>query len=326
MRFPTPFTILLLTLATLRADPVRVNVIAAKAQGEVITMSEFNIKLGPIQSVLMSRFPRKGPAYKAQLKEVRDKMLDELIDRAIIYSQYKERVSAIPGYVVEEEVQKIIRNVYAGDEKLFNNYLKATGLTRAKFKQQQRKEILVSMVKAQHYGDLPPATDAELDEEYAKWKIANRDRKKDVATIYKIYIPKQDITDPAVTPEQQLEIAESIAKKLKNGADFGELAKENSVDAMASEGGLWKDVPRTDLVHEFGFVVFETTGHEVMGPLEDRRGFTIVKVVKRDLGPAKPLSKVRDKIEKRVNDRKKKAEFDKWMDKMREGKMVRKNL
>lgn len=308
------------------AAPVKVDGIAAKAHGEVVTMSELNIKLGPIQSVLMSQFPRKGPAYEAQLEEIRSQMLDELIDRAIIYGQYKERISAIPDHLVEEEVEKIIRNVYAGNEKLFNAYLKATGLTRAKFKEQQRKEILVSMVKAQHYGDLPPVTQSELNKEYAEWKTPNRDRSKDVGTYYKIYIPKQDLNDPTVTPEQQLELAESIVKQLKDGADFEALAKEHSVDAQASEGGLWKDIPRTDLVHEFGFVVFETTGHEVMGPLEDQNGYTIVKVVSRKLGPAAPLSKVRDTIEKRVNDRKKKAEFDKWMDKTRKNKMVKKNI
>lgn len=322
----TTLALVAIAMAHLHAAPIRVDGIAAKAHGEVITMSELNIKLGPIQSVLMSQFPRKGPAYKNQLEQVRSQMLDELIDRAIIYGQYKDRISAIPDHLVDEEVEKIIRNVYAGNEKLFNAYLKATGLTRAKFKEQQRKEILVSMVKSQHYGDLPPATQKELEKEYADWKVANRDREKDVATFYKIYIPKQDISDPTITPEQQLELAENIAKKLKAGEDFEALAKENSVDAQAEEGGLWKDVPRTDLIHEFGFVVFETIGNEVMGPLEDKNGFTIVKVVSRKLGPAEPLSKVRDTIEKRVNDRKKKAEFDKWMDKVRKNKMVRKNI
>ncbi|MGE9268061.1 MAG: peptidylprolyl isomerase, partial [Verrucomicrobiales bacterium] len=325
MRLPIILT-LLLALASLATARVRVDGIAAKAHGEIVTMSELNIKLGPIQSVLMAQFPRKGPAYEAQLKEVRDTMLDELIDRAIIYGQFKDRIAAIPEHLVDQEVEKIVRNVYAGNEKLFNDYLRATGLTRAKFKEQQRKELLVQMVKSQHYGDLPPVTAAERNAEYAKWKIANRDREKDVATYQKIYIPKKNLLDPAATPEDQLELAESIVKQLKEGADFAELAKEHSVDAQASEGGLWEDVPRTDMSHEFGFVVFETKGHDLIGPLEDRNGYTIVKVKSRKLGPADPLSKVRDTIEKRVNDRKKKAEFDKWMKKVRSRKMVQKKI
>lgn len=317
---------LLLLTSLLTAAPTRVDGIAAKAHGEIITMSELNIKLGPIQSVLMSQFPRKGATYEAQLKLVRDKMLDELIDRAIIYNQFKDRIDAIPDHMVEAEVDRIVSTVYAGNDKLFRDYLRATGLTREKFKEQQKKEILVSMVKSQHYGDLPPPTDAELRKDYAEWKIPNRDRTKDKATYRKIYIRKLDPSDPTVTPESQLELAEEIAKKLENGADFAELAKEHSTDLEAENGGLWEDVPRTDMAHEFGFVVMETTGNDVMGPLEDPYGYTLVKVVERDFGPSKPLSEVRDIIEKRVNDRKKKAEFDKWMDKVREDKMIKKNL
>ena len=318
--------ILFLLPTLLIAGPIRVDGIAAKANGEIITMSELNIKLGPIQSVLMSQFPRKGQIYEKNLKEVRDKMLDELIDRAIIYSEYKDRIVAIPDQMVDKEVERIVNNVYAGNEKLFQDYLRATGLTLAKFKEQQRKEILVSMVKSQHYGDLPPPSQAELRKDYAEWKIPNRDRTKDKATYRKIYLLKQDPSDFTVTPESQLELAEELAKKLEDGADFAALAKEHSEDFKADEGGLWEDVPRTDMAHEFGFVVFETLGNEVMGPLEDRGGYTLLKVVDRDFGPSKPLSEVEDIIEKRVNDRKKKAEFDKWMSKVREDKMVEKNL
>src|SRR5690606_474867 len=102
--------------------------------------------------------------------------------------------------------------------------------------------------------------------------------------------------------ESQLKLAEELAEQLAKGADFAELAKKHSVDSQAEEGGLWKDVPRTDMSHEFGAVVFETDGNQVMGPLEDRFGYTIVKVVNRKLGPSEPLSKVRAEIEKRVDD------------------------
>lgn len=308
------------------AAPKRVDGIAAKAHGELVTMSELNIKLGPIQSVLNAQFPRRGPAYEAELAKIRSQILDELIDRAIIYSQFKDRLGMIPDHLVEEEVDRIVNTVYAGDEKLFRDYLRATGLSRAKFKEQQKKEILVTMVKSQHYGDLPPPSSAELRKEYNEWKLPNRDRTKDRATYQKIYLRKFDPRDPTVTPESQLTRAEELVKKLQNGADFAELAKTYSDGFKADEGGLWKDVPRTDMVHEFGFVVFETEGTEVMGPLEDRKGFTIVRVKDRDFGPAKPFAEVRDLMEKRVNDEKKKAEFEKWMAKVRKDKMIVRNL
>ncbi|MGJ8695057.1 MAG: peptidylprolyl isomerase [Verrucomicrobiaceae bacterium] len=296
---------------------VRVNGIAAKANGEIVTMNELMIKLAPMQSVLMAQFPRRGQPYEQALGKVRDQLLDELIDRTIIYSQYKDRISAIPDHVVEEEIERIIQNVYTGDRALFRKYLEATNLSYQQFKEQQRKEILVTVIKSQQFGDPPPATDAELRKEYREWAIVNRDRTKDVGTYYKIYIPKRDRVNPQATAEEQLKLAEDLAAKLKAGADFSAVAKEHSRDSKSDTGGLWENVPRTDLNHEFGFLVFETEGNEIMGPFEDQFGYTIVKVKERKFGPAKAYSSVKKEMEQRVNNQKKNEKFKTWMAKLR---------
>ena len=303
-----------------KSGPIRVNGIAAKANGEIITMNELMIKVAPLQSVLMARFPRRGAGYEAQLKELRDSILDELIDRAIIFSEFKDRISALSDHEVEGEVDRIIQNVYGGDEKLFRDYLKATNLTRDQFKEQQRKELLVQIIRSQHFGDVPPPKEAELKKEYQQWSIANRDRTKDVATYKRIYLPKAD----GGGAEAQLKLAEDLGEKLKAGADFATAAKEFSRDSHAEDGGLWEDVPRTDLIHEFGFILFESEGNDIIGPFEDPYGFNIIQVVKRKFGPAKPFGTVRDEMKKRVESEKKKANFEEWMKKMRTRAFIQK--
>ncbi|YCM44278.1 peptidylprolyl isomerase [Verrucomicrobiaceae bacterium 227] len=303
-----------------KAGPIRVNGIAAKANGEIITMNELMIKVAPLQSVLMARFPRRGAAYEAQLGELRNNILDELIDRAIIFSEFKDRIKALPDHEVESEVNRIIQNVYSGDEKLFRDYLKATNLTRAQFKEQQRKELLVQIVRSQHFGDVPPPKEAELQKEYQQWAIANRDRTKDVATYKRLYLPKADGNGP----DAQLKLAEDLGTKLKAGGDFAAAAKEYSRDSHAEDGGLWEDVPRTDLNHEFGFILFESEGNDVIGPFEDPYGFNLIQVVKRKYGPAKPFGEVRNEMKKRVESEKKKANFEEWMKKMRTRAVIQK--
>lgn len=303
-----------------KTGPIRVNGIAAKANGEIITMNELMIKVAPLQSVLMSRFPRRGPAYEAQLKELRDGILDELVDRAIIFSEFKDRLQNLPDHEVEGEVERIIQNVYSGDEKLFRDYLKATNLTRAQFKEQQRKELLVQIIRSQHFGDVPPPKEAELRKEHQQWAIANRDRTKDVATYKRIYLPKNE----GGGAEAQLKIAEELGETLKAGGDFAAAAIKHSRDSHAQDGGLWENVPRTDLNHEFGFILFESEGNDVIGPFEDPYGFNIIQVVKREFGPAKPFAEVRDEMQKRVESEKKKANFEEWMKKMRSRAVIQK--
>lgn len=302
--------------------PQLVNKIAAKVNGDVITLNELMIKVAPSQSVLMSRYPRRGATFQRQLEELKAGILDELIDRAIIFTEFKDRVRSFPDYQIENEVKRVIQNVYNGDEQLFKKYLKATNLTRDQFKEQQRKELLVQIVRAQQFGDVAVPKENELREEYGRWSITNRDRAKDLGTYRRIYLHKSR----GGGPFSQLKLAEDIVKKLKNGEDFNDLAKRYSNGSHAEQGGVWKDIPRTDLAMEFGTLLFETSGSEIMGPLEDQIGFNIVQVMERKLGPAKAFTEVREEIQRRVISDKKKSNYQKWMKKMRARAVIKKML
>lgn len=297
-----------------KAGPIRVNGVAAKVNGDVITLNELMIKLAPVQSVLMTRFPRRGPNFERQLSEVRSGILSDLIDRTIIFTEFKDRVQAFSDREIEAEVKQIIKRNFDGDEELFRKYLKATNLTRSQFKEQQRKELLVKIVRSQHFGDVPPPRETELREEYKRWAVDNRDRKKDVGTYKRIYLRK-DLGDGEAA---QLKLAEEVHAKIVAGSSFEEMAIKYSNDAKAEDGGLWKDIPRTDLNREFGILLFETDTNELMGPLEDNFGYNIIQVTKRKLGPPeKSFEEARDLIKQIIDTDKKKANFEKWMKKMR---------
>lgn len=306
-----------------KSGPVLVNSFAATVNGDVITLNELMIKVAPLQSVLMARSPRRGPEFDRQLQQLKEEILAELIDRTIIYTEFKDRINSLPDREIEAEVQRIIQNVYDGDEERFRAYLKATGLTRAQFKEQQRKELLVQIVRSQQFGDVPPPTDAELKKEYVTWKKQNRDRSKDVATYNRIYLSKRS----GDGPEAQLQLAEDLTEKITAGADFAEFAKKYSDDSHADEGGLWKDTPRPDLNAEFGYLLFESKGNEVMGPIEDNWGYNIIQVKKRDFGPpSKSFSKAEEELKRRITSEKKKANFEKWMKKMRARAVIKKMI
>ncbi len=311
MRFLTFSLSCILLTSAVQAKPVRVNGIAAKANGDVITMNELMVELAPIQSVLMARFPRRGAAFEQNLKQQRDRILDELIDRTIIFTEFKDRLTNIPDRAIEDEVDKFIERRHAGDRELFRKYLKATNLTYEQFKEQRRKNLTVQIVRNQQFPDLPPPTQAELNEAYKEWKKDNRDRKKDVGTYRKIYLRK------GLNKETALKKAEEIVTQLKAGADFGELAKNHSTDSKAAEGGLWSNVPRTDLNPEFGVILFDLEEDGVIGPIEDQYGITILRVLERKLGPSKPLSQVKEEVTNRVNGKKRHDAIEAWMKKLR---------
>ncbi len=323
--FTSAITLLALTQFAV-SQPVEVNGIAAKVNGKVITKNEVSFLLSPIFAQLSTQFPRRGPEFVKQLEEAQQNVLKELIDRQIILDEFDQLGATMNAAIIDEEVKRQINQLYSGDEKKFREELKKSRLTMEAYRQMTREKMVVQAMRAQQFSDAPPPLPNEIQNEYNKIKESLRDVSQDKITFLKIFIPANNPENTAATPETQLALAEEIADKIKKGADFAEMAKTHSKDAFASTGGLQENVPRTDLASEFAAIIFDAPVDQVAGPLLDPLGFTIVKVVKKELGPVPPLSEVRPMIEERVTRNKTSAQYERWIESRRKRAMIETRL
>jgi peptidyl-prolyl cis-trans isomerase SurA len=325
-RLLTPAITLLALTHVAFSEPVEVNGIAAKVNGKVITKNQVSFLLSPIFSQLSTQFPRRGPEFVKQFEEAQQNVLKELIDRQIIVDEFNKLGATINASVIDEEVKRQIHQLYSGDEKKFRDELKKSRLTMEAYREMTREKMVVQAMRAQQFSDAPPPLPNEIQNEYNKIKESIRDVTQDKITFLKIFIPSTDPANATVTPESQLALAEELADKISNGTDFEEIAKTHSKDAFASTGGLQENVPRTDLAAEFAAIIFDTPVDKVTGPLLDPRGFTIVKVIKKELGPAPSLSQVRPMIEERVTRNKTSAQYERWIESRRKRAMIETKL
>ncbi len=322
------FITLLLLTAALGAKEFEITSIAAKVNGHAITKKEVDSLLAPRREVLQTMYPRQGEIYQRRLKEFRDKILEQLINNELLLSEVEGKAS-IPDHVVEQEVARIIRENYDGKEEEFEKFLKETGLTRRSFREQQREQILVQAYRSQQFTDIPPPTEAEVRAKYAERKNALRDRTKDTIDFQKIFIVARDRLDPNVTPESQLALAEKIFTEIRGGGDFTELAKKHSNGAFASKGGLWENTKRIDLSLSFGDALFEESkAGDLVGPLKDPAGFTIVKIIKINYGPSPSLSdkETRERMKREVNIEKRTERYDKWIQSLKAHAMIERRI
>lgn len=317
--------LLFLTLsATIGAKEFQINAIAAKVNGHAITKKEVETLLAPRREILQTMYPRRGEIFERRLGEYRERVLGQLIDNELLLSEVEGKAN-IPEHVVEQEISRIIRESYDGKESEFNKFLQENGLTRASFRRQQQEQILVQAFRSQQFSDIAPPTEAEIKAKYNERKLALRDRTKDTITFKKIFIVAQDRLDPNVTPESQLALAEKLMLELKGGADFSELAREHSDGAFASEGGMWDGSKRTDFSLAFGDALFEESEEgDLVGPLTDPAGFTIVKILKINYGPSPALSEkeVRERMKREVNIEKRTEKYEKWISSLKEHAMI----
>ncbi len=313
-----------LLIGVLPAYPqaVEVNGIAAKVNGSVITKNEVAFMLSPIYAQLVTQFPRRGPEFDKQFNEAREKILQELIDRRIILDEFKQLGASIRPHLIDEEVKRQMRELYNGNEELFREELKKSRMTMDGYRKMTLEKMVVQAMRAQQFSDAPPPLPNEIQNEYNEVKSTLRDVTKDKITFRKIFIPATDPDNPVASPETQLALAEDIAKQAKEGKSFEELAKTYSKDAFAALGGLQENLPRTDLSPEFSAILFDAPENQVVGPLLDPRGFTIVVILSKALGPAPALSTVRPMIEERVRRKKTSEQYDRWIESRRKRAMI----
>lgn len=322
IKMVTFLAVLHLGTLTVNSQQIEVNAIAAKVNGSAITKNEVAFMLSPIYAQLTTQFPRRGPEFERQFTEAREKILQELIDRRIILDEFKQVGASIRPYLIDEEVKRQIRELYNSDESLFREELKKSRMTMDGYREMTREKMVVQAMRAQQFSDAPPPLPNEIQNEYNEVNSTLRDVTKDNITFRKIFIPSADPENPLATPDTQLALAEDITKQAKEGKSFEELAKTYSKDAFAELGGLQENLPRTDLSPEFSAILFDAPENQVVGPLLDPRGFTVVMVLSKVLGPAPALSAVRPMIEERVRRKKTSEQYDRWIESRRKQAMV----
>ena len=95
--------------------------------------------------------------------------------------------------------------------------------------------------------------------------------------------------------------ASELIQKLKDGADFSELAKENSADTgTASKGGEIGPFKRSDMVKEFSEASYnlKNVGDITETPVETQFGYHIIKML--DKGEKKPFDEVKSQMEEEM--------------------------
>ncbi|HYD49610.1 MAG TPA: SurA N-terminal domain-containing protein [Terriglobales bacterium] len=111
-------------------------------------------------------------------------------------------------------------------------------------------------------------------------------------------------TDPTASAEDKAKVrqkAEAVLAQAKGGADFVQLAQQNSEDTSnAAQGGDLGFFPRGRMVPEFEQAAFGLEAGKISDLVETNFGFHIIKVEEKRAAGAEPLEQVRDRIAKKL--------------------------
>ncbi len=331
MKLVSRFAVLVLALLTMgvsQAGPKTavVNRVAATVNGRPITSSEVRARLAPYFRELMLLYPRQGPRFNSELVAAKKAVLNDLIERELVLSDFTTKGFSIKEDQVEDEINRRILVQYNGDRSQFLENLRKSGMNYTEYRDSVRKEITVSAMRGMRYERGIPPTPDEIREEYEATSSEYRDIMNDRISYSKIFIPAMDPEDPLMTPEERYKLATTLREDIEKGRiSFADAARKYSRDAHAEDGGKWPSMRRNELAVEFANVVFAAQPGQLVGPLLDPAGFTIVKVQSKNLAAAPSLEKpeIKQKVDDAVRRKKSERRYRQWVERLRDKAVIR---
>ena len=126
--------------------------------------------------------------------------------------------------------------------------------------------------------------------------------------------PEQRCARHILFNKDQKEKAEEVKQQLENGADFAQLARENSQDpGSAEQGGDLGCLGKGDTVPEFEEALFGAEKGEIVGPVETQFGYHVIEVTESRAASTRPLSDVEGEIREQLSGDLQAQEFATWV-------------
>jgi peptidyl-prolyl cis-trans isomerase SurA len=307
------FVALLLVPGVVWGEAEVIDGIAAVVNGDVITFSQVQEVAAPEEQSLKQQYT--GQELIDKIKETRLAVLNDLINRQLILQEFKKKEYTLPDYVVEEQVQDIIKDEFGGDRQAFVRTLQAQGYTLNKFRDKEKEKITVQVMrqnqlKDDNFSPSPEAIDAYYN--------ANKQEFATPAQVkLRMIVLNSDplVTDSAKTTQQ---MADDIRDKASHGGDFATLAKTYSMDGTAENGGDWGWVDEKTLNQDLTKTAFALKKGEVSPVVQIGDSFYLLYCDDRKDPSITAESDVRDAISKKLTQVEKQKATQRWLDGLRE--------
>ncbi len=296
------------------------NSIAAVVDGIPIASSEVEETIKAQEQVIQFQFRNDPARIKKEITLLRQGAIETLIDREILLAEFRKIGGVIKAQYVDDDINGIIRESFKGNRDAFVDELTKSGMSVKKFRELREKMVIMNVMRARNAGDHPPATPREVQEYYDK--NVDKWREGDQIKISTITIPKFT-GEPGSTPDKQQKFAQELRTRILQGTDFSKVAKTNSQDSHAENGGAWDWMAKTDLMPAIANAAMELKTGGVSPVLDLESNFIIVSCDAKKLGAAPDIEKLRPEIEKMINQEKSKGNIDKWMESVRKKHVIK---
>jgi len=299
------FTFVILAALTALSYAAVVDRIVVVVNNEIITQREVDIILAPIYGQYRNMY--KGEELIKMLEEVREKILKQLIEDRLIFSEAKKLNITIEEKEIDARIDEMRSKV--GSERELENMLNEQNLTLNELRARYKEKIMIRKLVDQKVGAKIIITPLEVKNYYN----GNKDsfmQPEEIRLRSILIKPSKERGGEAGA----LQVIRDLMKRLKEGCGFEGLAKEYSDAPGADESGSMGYVKKGDLMPQIEEIVFNLKEGEITGIIQSPLGYHIFKVDEKKIRRMRELAEVRQDIEEFLYREKAGQKLKGWID------------
>ena len=330
----------------LLAGPTVVDTTLATVNGEAILLSDFNRETAPI----LEQYQQLTPAEEQNpqdLQKFKQKLLEQMVDERLLRQEAKKQKITPTPRDIDAGIAEVRRRFKSDEE--FQQELKKTGLSEEKFRERIKEQLMVmQLIEREVKSKITPPTEKEVQDLYdtlqkinagEKPNTGNTDQDKQLLGLAQALKRMSEETIRArhilIRVEKNatlkdksaaLKKIKEIQDKIKNGADFAEMAKVYSQDpGSSSRGGDLGYFTHGDMVPEFEKVAFSLETGKVSEPVLTDFGYHLIRVEEKRAARKVSLSDVKNELQEIVYRQKMAQAYENWLKDLRAKAVIKIN-
>jgi len=267
--------------------------IVARVNNEIITRSEYEKSRNSAEEDARQECQGKctPEQLRAEIDERQKTSLRDLIDQSLLVQRAKDMgVSVEPELIKRLDAIRIQNKIDSMEE--LEKAVTSQGLNWEDFKNNIRNTLLTQRVVSSEVG----AHITISDEEISKYYEAH---KKEYVRPEQVALRSIEVNTQGKKPEEIPDLrkkAETTLQRIKDGEDFGEMAKRFSDSNTKTQGGFLGMFKRGELSKELEDKVFNMKKNELTEVTETKQGFLILQVLEHYDEGEQSLAKVKNEI------------------------------
>lgn len=311
-------TAIILALAasatTLTAATSLVEAIVIRVGDRIVTRTQYSKRLHDgFSEIEQTSAPSEVAAKKAELqKSLANDMIAELL--------IKDRADRLGLTVSSDELkdakQRLMAQYGMKTEAEFEDSLHKSGMNLSEMESRLRESLLMNKVFGRELRNREELTDKELRERYDREK--EHYRLPERARLREIVILRPDNAAQVDAARQR---AADVARRAKT-EDFAKLATEVSESGTKAKGGDLGEVARGELLPDLDKNVFNSPAGTVIGPLESKSAWHILKVESRLPSEVPAFESVKDKLRKDASDDAWQRDYKAYIERLRKDAFI----